>query len=85
MGSLLLLKQCTEQWSLCRKALKACKNSLGHIATRCFGGAHADPEKMFKKLKTEIKKNITKLREIDTKELLDKRIEKFCAMGAYKK
>ncbi len=47
------------------------------------GGAHADPEAMYKKLKTEIKRNITKLSEQTPQERIDARIEKFGAMGAY--
>ena len=47
------------------------------------GGAHADPEAMAKKLKTELKRNITKLSEMDVQERIDARIEKFGAMGVY--
>ncbi|MCB9197600.1 MAG: acetyl-CoA carboxylase carboxyltransferase subunit alpha [Flavobacteriales bacterium] len=47
------------------------------------GGAHADPEGMFKKLKTEIKRNITKLKDHTPEELIDHRIEKFGAMGVF--
>lgn len=49
-----------------------------------LGGAHSDPEKMFKKLKTEIKKHINKLSEIPVDELVEQRIDKFCDMGVYK-
>jgi len=49
-----------------------------------LGGAHADPEKMYKKIKTEIKKHITKLSEIPVEDLVEQRIEKFCDMGVYK-
>jgi len=49
-----------------------------------IGGAHAEPEKMYKKLKTEIKRNITKLSDIPSEELVEKRINKFCDMGVYK-
>jgi len=47
------------------------------------GGAHYDPEAMFKKLKTELKRNITKLSEMAPQERVDARIEKFGAMGVY--
>lgn len=49
-----------------------------------LGGAHADPEKMYKKIKTEIKKHITKLSEVPVEDLVEQRIEKFCDMGVYK-
>jgi acetyl-CoA carboxylase carboxyl transferase subunit alpha len=50
-----------------------------------LGGAHTDPEKMQKKLKTELKKHINKLSEIPIEKLVESRIEKFCDMGVYKK
>ncbi len=60
------------------------KNKLiDGIIKEPLGGAHADPEAMFKKLKTEIKRNITKLSEIDPQERINNRIEKFGAMGVY--
>ena len=49
------------------------------------GGAHTSPEKMHKKLKTELKKHINKLSEIPIDNLVERRIEKFCDMGVYKK
>lgn len=49
-----------------------------------LGGAHSDSEKMFKKLKTELKKHISKLREIPIQDLVDQRVDKFCDMGVYK-
>ena len=62
------------------------KNKLiDGIIKEPLGGAHAHPEKMYKKLKTELKKHINKLSEIDTQERIDARINKFCDMGAYKK
>ncbi len=62
------------------------KNKLiDGIIKEPLGGAHAQPEKMFKKLKTELKKNLTKLGESSPEELIEKRIEKFCSMGVYKK
>ncbi len=50
-----------------------------------LGGAHTAPEKMQKKLKTELKKHINKLSEIPIDKLVESRIEKFCDMGVYKK
>lgn len=49
-----------------------------------LGGAHSDPEKMFKKIKSEIKKHINKLSEVPVDELVEQRIDKFCDMGVYK-
>jgi acetyl-CoA carboxylase carboxyl transferase subunit alpha len=47
------------------------------------GGAHTRPEEMFKIVKEEIKKNLAELLPIPEKELVKKRIDKFCAMGVY--
>ena len=61
------------------------KNKLiDGIIKEPLGGAHADPEKMYKKLKTELKKNLNKLTEIPVDELVEQRIDKFCNMGVYK-
>jgi len=49
------------------------------------GGAHTSPVKMHKKLKTELKKHINKLSELPIDNLVERRIEKFCDMGVYKK
>ena len=62
------------------------KNKLiDGIIKEPIGGAHTSPEKMQKKLKTEIKKHINKLSEIAIDKLVESRIEKFCDMGVYKK
>ncbi|MEC8603258.1 MAG: acetyl-CoA carboxylase carboxyltransferase subunit alpha [Bacteroidota bacterium] len=61
------------------------KNKLiDGIIKEPLGGAHAEPEKMYKKLKTEIKRHISKLNEQTPQQRVDKRIEKFCKMGVYK-
>jgi len=61
------------------------KNKLiDGIIKEPLGGAHADPEAMYKKLKTDIKRNITKLKEIDPADRIENRINKFGNMGAYK-
>ena len=49
-----------------------------------FGGAHNDPDKMFQIIKTEIKKHLTKLIPMDPDKRVEKRINKFCAMGVVK-
>jgi len=61
------------------------KNKLiDGIIKEPLGGAHSDSEKMIKKVKTEIKRNLTLLSKIPIDELTTQRIEKFCAMGVYK-
>lgn len=47
------------------------------------GGAHAAPEKIFQIVKAEIKKHLPKLMEMDPQKRVQKRIEKFCAMGVF--
>ncbi len=49
-----------------------------------LGGAHSNPEEMFKTVKAEIKKLISELMPMEAKERINKRIDKFCAMGVYK-
>ena len=58
------------------------KNKLiDGIIKEPLGGAHAEPEKMYKKLKNEIKKNISELEAIDYKARITNRTEKFSKMG----
>ena len=52
----------------------------GVIKEPC-GGAHTDPEAMFEIVKNEILKHLPKLKELDKEKLVNKRINKFCAMG----
>lgn len=47
------------------------------------GGAHADPEKMAKTLKTHISKHIKELMEMDPEERIEQRIEKYRKMGQF--
>jgi acetyl-CoA carboxylase carboxyl transferase subunit alpha len=61
------------------------KNKLiDGIIKEPVGGAHADPEEMFSTVKAEIIKHLTKLGELETEALIEKRIKKFCAMGVTK-
>jgi acetyl-CoA carboxylase carboxyl transferase subunit alpha len=48
-----------------------------------LGGAHTNPEKIFATVKNEIRKHLSKLLEMDAAERVEKRIEKFSAMGVY--
>ena len=58
------------------------KNKLiDSIIKEPLGGAHADPEKMFKKLKIEIKKNVEELENISADQRIQLRTEKFSNMG----
>ena len=53
------------------------------IVKEPLGGAHSDPEKAYKNVKTELKKQLKELRELSPEELVDQRIEKFSQMGEY--
>ena len=46
-----------------------------------LGGAHANPDEMFDAVKKEILKHLPKLSEMEPDKLVQKRINKFCAMG----
>ena len=60
------------------------KNGLiDGIIKEPLGGAHVDPETTFETVKAEIKKHLAELTSIETEELLQKRSEKFIAMGEY--
>ena len=48
-----------------------------------LGGAHNNPEVMFKTVKLEIKRLLKDLNDLDPAALVAQRIEKFSAMGAY--
>ncbi len=48
-----------------------------------LGGAHIDRDKMFESVKKVIKDNIKELRKLDTTELINKRINKYVAIGEY--
>lgn len=49
-----------------------------------IGGAHTNHEEIFKTVKTEILKNLTKLKAMDPDKRVEKRVAKFSKMGAYK-
>jgi len=46
-----------------------------------LGGAHADPEAMYKQVKKEIKKHLTKLIPMHADKRVERRIRKFSSMG----
>jgi acetyl-CoA carboxylase carboxyl transferase subunit alpha len=48
-----------------------------------LGGAHNDPEAMYKTLKAELKKMLKDLMELSKDELVMQRVDKFSEMGVY--
>jgi len=56
---------------------------IDEIIKEPLGGAHTDPEKMSKMLKSHIKKEIAALMELDTDDRIEKRIDKYSNMGQY--
>ena len=54
------------------------------IVEEPLGGAHTDPEFMYKKVKSEIKKHYNELKQQESRERINLRIEKFASMGVYK-
>ena len=57
---------------------------INGIIKEPLGGAHTEPEKMFKIVKKEIKEHLSKLTTMTPDERIEKRIEKFCSMGVVK-
>ncbi|MFT7615063.1 MAG: acetyl-CoA carboxylase carboxyl transferase subunit alpha [Parvicellaceae bacterium] len=72
------------------EALKlTAKDMLGNklidgIIKEPMGGAHADPEAMYRKLKTVLKKNLTALGKQKSDKRIQERIDKFTSMGVVK-
>jgi acetyl-CoA carboxylase carboxyl transferase subunit alpha len=48
-----------------------------------LGGAHVDPKEAFQNVKDEILKQLEKLKKTEATKLVQKRINKFCAMGVF--
>ncbi len=60
------------------------KNKLiDGIIKEPIGGAHTDKEASFKKVKTEIIKQLTELNELTANQRIEERINKFSSMGVY--
>jgi len=60
------------------------KNGLiDGIIKEPLGGAHLDPESTFATVKEELKKQLSELAPISEEERIQKRIEKFTAMGVF--
>jgi acetyl-CoA carboxylase carboxyl transferase subunit alpha len=80
-------------WDYKEKAAEALKLTSDHmlefglidgIIKEPLGGAHSDPDKMVKTLKTHIKKEINALKEMSPEERIQLRIDKYAAMGRFK-
>lgn len=56
---------------------------IDEILKEPLGGAHTDPEKMAKTLKSHIKKELAVLMSMKADERVDKRIEKYSQMGRF--
>ncbi len=79
-------------WDFKEKAAIALKLTSGDmlemglidkIIKEPIGGAHNNPEAMFKTMKAELKKLLKELSEIGREELIEQRVEKFSKMGVY--
>lgn len=79
-------------WDFKEKAANALKltskdmlemKMIDKIIKEPIGGAHNDPETMYKTVKAELKKMLKDLCEADIDELVNNRVEKFSAMGVY--
>src|SRR6056300_904840 len=77
-------------WEFKEKAAEALKLTandmysnglIDKIVKEPTGGAHSNPEAMFKTLKTELKRMIKELKDLSEDELVAQRIEKFSNMG----
>jgi acetyl-CoA carboxylase carboxyl transferase subunit alpha len=56
---------------------------IDEIIKEPLGGAHTDPDKMARTLKTHIKKQLAELEEMTAEERIHARIEKYSNMGNY--
>lgn len=80
-------------WDFKEKAAEALKLTaedmlsnklIDGIINEPVGGAHAYPNEMFEIVKNEILKQYKELEIIESTQLIEKRIEKFCSMGVFK-
>ncbi len=79
-------------WDYKEQAAEALKLTADHmlefglideIIKEPLGGAHKDPEKMAKLLKSHIKKEVIKLMEIPPDERIEQRVQKYANMGEH--
>ncbi len=79
-------------WEFKKEAAKALKltaedmlkfDLIDKIIPEPFGGAHVNREQIFLNVKTEIKKHIEILKNVDKDKLIENRINKFTKMGVF--
>lgn len=79
-------------WDFKEKAAEALKLTaddmlanklIDGIIKEPLGGAHVDPKEAFQNVKDEILKQLEKLSKTEPDKLVQKRINKFCAMGSF--
>lgn len=79
-------------WDFKEKAAEALKLTaedmlsnklIDGIIKEPLGGAHIDPKAAFQHVKDEILKQLEKLSKLEPDKLIQKRINKFCAMGVF--
>lgn len=56
---------------------------IDHIIPEPIGGAHAHPQQIYDTVRTTLTNELQTLLQISLPQLIDKRIEKFCAMGVW--
>ena len=56
---------------------------IDDIIKEPLGGAHTDPDKMAKTLRTHIKKELAELQQLSPEELINHRLEKYSQMGEF--
>ncbi len=81
-------------WDYKEQAAEALKLTADHmldfglideIIKEPLGGAHVDPDKMVKTLRSHMKKEIAALMDISTQKRIKQRIDKYSKMGRFKK
>ncbi len=56
---------------------------IDHIIPEPIGGAHAHPQQIYDTVRTTLHNELQTLLQLPIHQLVDKRIEKFCAMGVW--
>jgi acetyl-CoA carboxylase carboxyl transferase subunit alpha len=56
---------------------------IDDIIKEPLGGAHKDPEKMARSLKSHIKKELSKYKDMDVEKMIQKRVDKYARMGEF--
>ena len=80
-------------WNFKKQAAEALKLTSGDmlgnklidsVIKEPLGGAHYNPEEVYKNIRNVIIKEIKTLSKVDPEKRIKKRIDKFCAMGVFK-